>query len=214
MTDPAWAENSATYDRIVDDYEVQAGKVSPEFAAFRASFVTRLPERGQVLDLGCGPGRDAAHFMTLGLRVAALDASTGMVRRARQHGVPAAVGDHRRPPFGPAVADGVWSSATLLHVPRQDVPATLAAWRRLLRPHGVLGLSTSLGDTEGWEDVPYASDEPEVDRRRWFVHFRRDELLGLLTAAGFTILSAEERSSHRKWLQVLAEAEGDVVPTP
>lgn len=209
MTDPTTRETAATYDRIVDDYEARALTVTPEFGAFRASFAERVPSAGLVLDLGCGPGRDAAHFIGVGFRVAALDASHGMAARARRNGVCVTVGDHRRPPFRTNVADGVWSSATLLHVPRGDVPATLTRWRQLLRPGAAFGLSTSLGDSEGWEDVPYAADayDPEVELRRWFVHFGREELLDLIAGAGFKILSAQERTSHRRWLQVLAEAD-------
>lgn len=208
MTDPTTRETAATYDRIVDDYEARAMNVAPEFGAFRDSFAARVRSAGLVLDVGCGPGRDAAHFIDVGFRVAALDASNGMAARARRNGVSVAVGDHRRPPFRTSVADGIWSSATLLHVPRGDVPATLTRWHQLLRPGAVLGLSTSLGDSEGWEDVPYAANTyaRDVELRRWFVHFRRDELLELVAGAGFKILSAEERTSHRRWLQVVAEA--------
>ena len=207
MSDRKTRETAATYDRIVDDYEARANALTPEFAEFRSAFVNRLPRAARVLDLGCGPGRDGAHFRELGFRATGLDASPGMAARARRNGLPVAVGDHRRPPFRPATAEGVWSSATLLHVPRPDVPATLAAWHRLLRPGGILGLSTSLGDSQGWEDVPYAAADQygaDVELRRWFVHLQSDELLELLSAAGFTILTAQERTSHRRWLQVLA----------
>ena len=209
MNDATLRETAATYDRIVDDYEARATTVTPEFGAFRDRFAARVPAGGLVLDLGCGPGRDAAHFRGAGFRVAALDASPVMAARARRNGVPAAVGDHRRPPLRPGLADGLWSSASLLHVPRPDVPAALARWRQLLRPGAALGLSTSLGDSEGWEDVPYAADgrAADADLRRWFVHFRREELLELVAAAGFRVLSAQERTSHRRWLMILAQAE-------
>lgn len=211
MRDAVTRETAASYDRIVDHYEERAATVTPEFGSFRTAFAARVPPGGQVLDLGCGPGRDAAHFTVAGFRVVGLDSSPGMAARARRNGAAVAVGDHRRPPFGAGTADGLWSSATLLHVPRGDVSATLAQWRRVLQTGGVLGLSTSLGDSEGWEDVPYAADDdaPDVQLRRWFVHWSRGDLLALVIAAGFTVLSAEERTSHRRWLQVLAEAGDD-----
>jgi SAM-dependent methyltransferase len=215
MTEQATRETAATYDRIVDDYEARATQIAPEFAAFRTDFASHVSAGGLVLDLGCGPGRDAAYFRDRGFRVAGIDASSGMAARARRNGVAVAVGDHRHPPLLAGTADGVWSSASLLHVPRPEVPPTLLAWGRLLRPGGVLGLSTSLGDSEGWEDVPYATDETDgLERRRWFVHHHRGELLRLIESAGFKILSVEERTSHRRWLQVLAEAEFDPLRAP
>src|SRR5437868_14651054 len=43
----------------------------------------------RLLDLGCGTGADALHFMQRGMRVRAIDASSEMVRIARSRGVDA-----------------------------------------------------------------------------------------------------------------------------
>lgn len=200
-------QTADTYDRIVRDYDARTAQPAPEYVAFRNAFCDRLAAGSRVVDLGCGPGRDAVAFQQRGLEVLGLDASTGMVRRTRERGVPAVVGDHRRPPFADAMAGGVWSSASLLHVPRDDVDPTLRSWRRLLVRGGVLGLSTSLGSSEGWEDAPYAADEPQpAQLRRWFVHHERQSLLDLIAATGFAVIRVDERTSHRRWLQVLAVA--------
>lgn len=101
--------------------------------------------------------------------------------------------------------DGCWTP-----VAGQDVPGTLAFWRRALRPGGVLGLSTAVGrdDEQGWEAVPYAQDVPGYDAplRRWFVYHSPAHLQSLLTAAGFEIRDLGMRESHRSWLQVIAVA--------
>lgn len=70
----------------------------------------------------------------------------------------------------------------------------------------MLGLSTSVGDGEGWEDVPYepASQPTTAAARRWFVHHQSDELVDLVTSAGFKIINSDERQGHRRWLQILA----------
>ena len=160
---------------------------------------------GRVADLGCGPGRDAAHFPAAGLDVVGIDASRQMARRAGQNGVPVAQADIRRVPLRPEHLDGVWSAASLLHVPRGDVARTLRSWWQLLRSEGVLGLSTSLGDGEGWEACPYdpATQPTGAPLRRWFVHHDPGALLGMLDVAGFDVVAARERVSHRRWLQVL-----------
>lgn len=161
-----------------------------------------------MVDAGCGPGEDVALFTSRGLRAVGVDGSVGMARRVRERGERVVLGDLRALPVRQESLDGLWSSASLLHVPRQEVPATLASWHRLLRPAGVLALSTSLGGHEGWEAVPYAPSPAHGDAklRRWFVHHSRDELLSLLAGAGFAVLSVEERESHRRWVQVLARA--------
>jgi SAM-dependent methyltransferase len=198
-------QTRATYDRVAEDYDRTTKEPSPELLAFRDGFADSVT--GPVTDLGCGPGRDLGALRTAGLIAIGVDLSTGMLRRAARAGLPVVRGDIRRPPLRPGSLGGIWSCAALLHVPRPDVPSTLAAWHALLRPGGHLGLSTSLGDDEGWELVPYAGDGPKGgELHRWFVHHDEEALLGLLTAAGFTVLFHEQRVSHRHWTMIRASA--------
>jgi SAM-dependent methyltransferase len=202
------ARTTATYDLVVDDYAARNGTPSPDLLAFQAAFAGALPGQRVVADVGCGPGHHTAWFAARGVRAFGVDRSAGMAARARSAGVPVVRGDLRALPLRDASLDGVWASASLLHVPRPDVPATLREWRRCLRDGGLLGLSTSLGGTEGWEDVPYAAAAPPGDAplRRWFVHHDRDPLLAAVEAAGFAVRDTAKRVSHRRWLHVLAAA--------
>jgi SAM-dependent methyltransferase len=205
---------ASAYDHIVDDFVRRNDTVPADFAEFRATFVAAVRSAGgdgsRVVDLGCGPGRDAVHFLENALEVAGVDASRQMAMHARGDGVPVVQADLRFVPLRSESLDGIWSAASLLHVPRPEVPATLRGWSQLLRPTGVLGLSTSLGDDEGWETCPYdPSTQPaDTQLRRWFVHHDDGALLELLDAAGFEVMSARERVSHRRWLQVLARVRG------
>lgn len=203
-------ETAESYDRIVDSYEAQAAQPPPERTAFLLRFMQHVRQKGVVLDAGCGPGHDLDALMAGGLRAFGLDASIGMARRAGSKGHLVLAADLRRPPIGFGVLDGLWSSASLLHVPRPDVAPTLVAWQRLLRPGGVLGLITSLGDDEGWEAVPYkpGSQHEGSPLRRWFVHHNREALIRSLSEAGFRLQHSEERDGHRRWLQVLAVKQG------
>ena len=126
--DDVRASTAAAYDQIVDDFVRRNSEVPADFAEFRASFVAEVRRRGRVADLGCGPGRDAAHFLAAGLEVVGVDASRQMALTARRNGVPVAQGDIRCVPLRPGRLDGVWSAASLLHVPRRDVAHTLRSW--------------------------------------------------------------------------------------
>jgi len=194
------------YDLIVDEFVRRTDVVNDDLAEFRSAFVAAVGADARVADVGCGPGRDATHFQQHGLRVVGFDASTAMVRRARERGVDAVQADMRALPLGLRVLDGIWSVASLLHVPRVDVPATLAMWRTCLGPAGVLGLGTSLGSDEGWEACPYdpTSQHTRDTVRRWFVHHDETTLLTVVTEAGFDVMSSRIRESNRRWLQVLA----------
>ncbi len=208
---------AASYDVIVDRYAERNANPSTEFTDFRDLFRTAVAPQGLVLDLGCGPGRDAKALKEANLKVIAIDLSWGMVKHARSERIITIHGDLRRPPLAPAAFDGLWSAASLLHVPVEQTISTLTNWRALLKPNGILGLSTSLtnhghaeaqGWEHGWELTPYApSTQPgTADIQRWFVHRRRDDLIEQLSTAGFTVTQTAEVVSHRRWLQVLARA--------
>jgi len=199
------ASTRATYDRVAVDYDRRTRDADPAFLSFRTAFAADL--EGPVADLGCGPGRDLAALRASGLDAVGVDLSTGMLTLARAAGLPVVQGDLRRPPFPSGALSGIWSSAALLHVPREDVPAALQAWHGLLRPGGRLGLSTSTGGDEGWEVVPYEGEGPVGGAlHRWFVHHDEPDLVRMLTTAGFTVLSVEQRHSHRTWLMIHAQA--------
>lgn len=137
-------------------------------------FITALPKGGLVLDLGCGPGLDARPMMDAGLRVEALDASPAMVELALSQGVNARLGT-----FSDLTAqaryDGIWASFSLLHAPRADMPAHLAAIKRALKPGGLLELAVKTGTGEARDKLG-----------RFYTYYMPDELTGLLDAAGLT----------------------------
>ena len=207
--DPQTAATAATYDRIAQEYAERSDDKdsSPEFLAWRTSL---LDSNGPLLDLGCGAGRDLAAFAAAGVTCVGIDLSSGMLAVAARRGLPVVRGDLRTPPLQLGSIRTLYSCAALLHVPREQVAATLQAWRALLRPDGWLHLSTSLGGGEGWELVPYAPDRgPRGGQplKRWFVHHELDELLTALAGAGLTVERLQTRASHRTWVMISARVQ-------
>lgn len=206
MSDDVLASTTCSYDAIVDSYQATVATPAAGRTEFLQQFIAAVADGGLVLDVGCGPGTDLIEFAAAGLRSIGLDASHAMAARARERGGAALVADLRQPPVRPGSVDAVWSSASLLHVPRQDVARTLNAWRGVLPDGGVLGLITSIGEDEGWEAVPYKASTQHGDTtlRRWFVHHQPAALLDDLHQAGFTPFVCTTRTGTRDWLQVLA----------
>jgi SAM-dependent methyltransferase len=69
-----------------------------------------FPASSRVLDLGCGPGLDAAALTALGYRVTAIDASSGMVAEARTRSPDARIGDLDRLDLPDEPYDGALSN--------------------------------------------------------------------------------------------------------
>lgn len=159
-------EKAADYARMVDTLK------DPALEQFMAD----LPAGAALLDLGCGPGNAAAVMAAAGFAVTAVDASAEMVRLASAvEGI--TVRQARFDEIDDVDAyDGIWASFSLLHAPKADFPAHLAALKRALRPGGLLFLGLKLGEGE------------KVDRLgRFYAYYTEPELTGLLEAAGFAV---------------------------
>lgn len=111
-------------------------------------FLRLLPEGARVLDWGCGSGRDARSMLELGYEVAAVDLSLAMCAAAS-----ALTGlEPRNESFldldDVDRYDGIWASASLLHVPSVDLPAVLHRAATALKPRGTLYCSFKYGTDE------------------------------------------------------------------
>jgi 2-polyprenyl-3-methyl-5-hydroxy-6-metoxy-1,4-benzoquinol methylase len=114
-------------------------------------FLERLPPGGTILDAGCGSGRDTLAFTQRGFLVTAFDASAAMVEAAtRLTGVPIQHMRFQEMQFTHAF-DGIWACASLLHVPKRDIPDVFTRCIRALKPHGVWYMSFKRGEGEAFD---------------------------------------------------------------
>ena len=196
---------TATYDEIAGAYAARWAR-GETLAGARSRFVASLAPGARVLDVGCGPGHDAACLRALGLRAYGVDRSRGMLREARRRQVPIVQGDMRQLPVADARLDGLWVSASLLHIPKRDVPGVLAEFRRVLPPGGVLYLGVKAGQGEGWFEA--AQYERGGARQRFFAFYTEAELDELLERAGFAVTDGwlDEAPSQR-WIARLCRRE-------
>jgi SAM-dependent methyltransferase len=115
-------------------------------------FLALLPQGGSILELGCGAGNHAAQILAAGFTLRATDGSPEMAAiAARRLGHPVEtmrfheLDEHE-------VRDGVWASACLLHVPRDELAGVLARIHRALKRDGVFYASYKIGDGDGGRD--------------------------------------------------------------
>jgi ubiquinone/menaquinone biosynthesis C-methylase UbiE len=185
-----------TYDQIAPRFAERYWDVVLERAL--DAVAARLPTGSRVMDLGCGPGRDIALLRERGFNMVGLDRSTGMLHEAgRRVGGPLACADMRQLPLHNQSLDGIWMCASLLHMPRADVPLVLAEASRVLRPAGVFYISVQEGVGETWAD----SD----GGRRFFTFFQVNELQALVEDAGFAVQESwMGEGGHSVWISLIA----------
>lgn len=142
------------YERNAEDYF--RATVGIDMTVPRERFAKLLSPGARVLDAGCGSGRDARVFHEMGFQVTAFDASPRLVALARAHtGLPVEVRTFQEVAWREAF-DGLWASASLLHVPRVELPSILSRLRDALTPGGLWHMSFKHG-----------AGEREVDGRRF-----------------------------------------------
>jgi SAM-dependent methyltransferase len=135
--------------------------VSQNIDALLAALGNRAPL--EILDFGCGPGRDLLEFKRRGHLPVGLDGSTAFVSRAREYaGVPVLQQQFLRLELPEGRFDGVFANASLFHVPAQELPRVLGELRSCLKPCGVLFVSNPRGDNrEGYQGARYGSYHDE-----------------------------------------------------
>jgi SAM-dependent methyltransferase len=140
-------------------------------------YITSAPPF-EVLDFGCGPGRDLAAFTALGHAAVGLEGSARLAALARTNsGCDVWEQDFLRLDLPPGRFDGVFANASLFHVPAQELPRVLAALRATLKARGVLFCSNPRGgNEEGW------------NRGRYGAYHDLEAWRGFLSTAGFVEL--------------------------
>ena len=132
----------------------------------------------ELLDFGCGPGRDLKTFRSLGHHATGLEGSAQLAALARAHsGCEVLEQNFLELKLPSSRFDGVFANASLFHVPSQVLPQVLCALHQALKPNGVLFSSNPRGDgQEGWNGDRYGVFH---DWESW---------RGYMTAAGFVEL--------------------------
>lgn len=185
----------ASYDEIAGDYRKRWHDRTVLERAM-AAFVRRVRPDGLVVDVGCGPGFDAALLRAEGLRTVQLDLSRGMMTVGRQHYGGAFVqADMRRLPLGEGAADGLWVSASLVHLPKVEARMALSGFFRVLGAGGILYLSVKEGTGSEWRREAYGQRAP-----RYFAYWQAAELDRALQEAGFDVVEGWRDESASIWL--------------
>ena len=136
--------------------------VGVDMSSLYTLFLNQVVPGGRVLDAGCGSGRDAKAFSTLGYQVEAFDASAEMVELATAYtGLPVrqmtfnALEDEER-------YNGIWCCASLLHLPQAELPEAMQRLARALKPGGVWYLSFKYGVGEREKEGRHFTDMNEA----------------------------------------------------
>ncbi len=193
----------AAYDGDAASYSDATWDLNDEVRAELDAFASAVGSGGTVLEIGSAGGRDAIALEERGLTVRRTDVTPAFVELMRSRGYEAEVLDPLTDDLvddqhGPY--DGVWASACLLHVAREDLPTVLRNLAGATRPGGVLAMSLKEGDGEEW------SVHGHVRSPRRFTYWREAPLRAVLTEAGWRVQEVTHGigGSGQAWLTIRA----------
>ncbi len=194
---------ASVYDRVCAEY---ARRLFDELEGKPADrdvlddFAARVAGKGEVCDVGCGPGHIARRLRDHGADVFGLDISEGMLEEARRRnpGIVFRAGDLTALDIVDGGLAGIVAFYAIVNVPEASLPRIFGEMHRVLAPSGLLLLAFHAGR----EVVPVrelCGLSVELD---FFFH-DPDAVCALLEAAGFDIEERRVRAPYQGEYQSL-----------
>jgi SAM-dependent methyltransferase len=142
MTDPADA-TLAAYQSRAREYLRGGARPAPELIAYLGRFAS-LARPGPVLEIGSGPGWDAGHLESHGVRMIRIDATPAFVSVLRAAGHDARLLDARTDPLG-GPYQGILANAVPHHLNRDQFEDLLRRARAAAAPQRRPGVHRQRG---------------------------------------------------------------------
>lgn len=189
------------YERYANAYYENTVEWSMEEVLSR--FIELLPENAEVLDLGCGSGRDTVALEDAGCYVTPMDGSMEMCRLAEIQTDKEVLHMTFAEMDFDEVFDGIWACASLLHVRSEDMDDIMRRVMNALVPGGILYMSFHYGEQEEYRNGRLFHDFTERSMR---------QVLEKQPDARLLDIWATEDAGGRegnKWLNVLVKRLGE-----
>ncbi len=132
-----------------------------DFKSTQERFLKRLPCASNILDFGCGSGRDTKYFLSKGCSVTATDGSEELCKLASEYtGIPVRYMLFQDLEEENAY-DGIWACSSILHLPYKELISVLNKMANALKKNGIVYTSFKYGTFEGERNGRYFTDMTE-----------------------------------------------------
>jgi SAM-dependent methyltransferase len=196
MSDSITRSIRESYDRVADEYARQIyGELrhKPLDRGLLDRFAAEVAGRGEVCDMGCGPGQVARYLRDTGATVFGLDLSPRTLEQARRLNpdIPFREGNMLSLDLPDGALAGITAFYAIVNISGESLPSIFREMLRVLQPGGLLLLAFHSGDEilhehELW-GRPISMD---------FILFQPVAIRRYLEAAGFSIEEIVERDPY------------------
>ena len=185
-----------SYDHLAEAYARELfDELSrkPLDRAILSAFAEELEGRGEVADIGCGPGQVALFLHERGLQMVGVDLSEGMLEVARRlvPGVRFVAGSLMALPQADGAFAGATSFYSIVHLERDELVPAFRELARVLGPGAPLLCAFHAGDERMRRDELFGV---AIDLE-WVFH-PTESVAAAMEAAGLTVEWRLERHAH------------------
>lgn len=185
-------DTAAGYDALAQAYAEHLNSEidhKPFDRAFLETFAKEVG-KGEVLDLGCGPGHVGSYLAPQVGRVLGVDLSPKMVAEARiRHPeMTFEVGDMLALQFKDARFAGLLAFYSIIHLDPAELPLAFAEMRRVIKHGGTLSVAFHVGD-----EVRHVEELWGVKTCLDFRFLEPDTIKHVVEQAGFEIFASSTR---------------------
>src|SRR5579863_1360047 len=140
-----------SYERLADEYALRIFNElehKPLDRELLRRFATQVAGRGEVCDMGCGPGQVARYLRDAGVVLFGLDLSPGMLEQARRLNpdISFRVGNMLALDLKDGSLCGIAAFYAIVNIPHESLPVVFQEMARVLQPGGLLLLAFHTGD--------------------------------------------------------------------
>ncbi len=151
-----------------------------------------------ILDFGCGSGRDTKYFLDKGYDVTAIDGSEELCKKASEYtGI-----DVKHMYFQELqeveTYDGIWACSSILHLNRNELKDVFIRMRDALVADGIIYTSFKYGDFEGERNERYFIDFT-LDAFKTFL----SDIIGLTIIDDWITSDVRPGRGEEKWLNLI-----------
>ena len=154
------------YNNTLDYYNSYADKfykstVNIEFTTMQEKFLTKLEKGSNILDFGCGSGRDTKYFFEQGYNVEAIDGSAELCKLAGEY-----TGIKVKNILFQELSevdkyDGIWACSSIMHLPVGELDEVMKKMVIALKKNGIIYTSFKYGTFAGERNGRYFTDMTE-----------------------------------------------------
>jgi SAM-dependent methyltransferase len=196
-----------TYNKIAEDWYADH-KQDDWWVEGTKQFCALLKKDAEVLDVGCGAGVKSRFLSREGLNVTGVDFSEKLIDIAKREstGIEFVVLDMKNVSDLGCQFDGIFAQASLLHIPKKEIPIILEKLISVLRPGGYMYIAVKGKQPDGAEEAILKENDYGYNYERFFSYFTMDELKHYFDDLKLEIVYKNEKTVGKTdWLQIIGK---------